>query len=194
MNVCSIWPFVLQTTVWPFVQQTTMNVCSIWPFTQISDDFYYLGICQCARYFVAALFKELALITIRKMWVLESRSRTSRSQSRLLSQSLDLVSKFEPGLGLWGYGFDYITDVHYSCPPSKQAQKVSFISIQTGCHNRTHRNSQSKWEFEFESILLSNLLILYRANSVNSFRCLICLSNQHRIAFSTRKNCNLFAL
>jgi len=43
-----------------------MNVCSIWPFAQISD-IYYLGIWQCARYFVAALFKELALITIREM-------------------------------------------------------------------------------------------------------------------------------
>jgi len=45
-----------------------MNVCSIWPFAQISDDFYYPDIWQCARYFVAALFKELALITIREMW------------------------------------------------------------------------------------------------------------------------------
>ena len=44
-----------------------MNVGSIWPFAQISDDFCYLGIWQCARYFVAALFKELALITIREM-------------------------------------------------------------------------------------------------------------------------------
>jgi len=44
-----------------------MNVCSIWQFAQISDDFYHLGIWQCARYFVAALFKELALITIREM-------------------------------------------------------------------------------------------------------------------------------
>ena len=44
-----------------------INVCSIWPFAQISDDFYYLDIWQCARYFVAALFKELALITIREL-------------------------------------------------------------------------------------------------------------------------------
>jgi len=44
-----------------------MNVCSIWPFAQISDDFYYLGIWQYGRYFVAALFKELALVTIREM-------------------------------------------------------------------------------------------------------------------------------
>jgi len=58
-----------------------MNVCSIWPFAQISDDFllsWYLAICQIfwcsiiqgvsfnyhARYFGAALFKELALIAI----------------------------------------------------------------------------------------------------------------------------------
>jgi len=41
-----------------------MNVCSLYAFVQISDDLYYLDISQCARYFVAALFKELALITI----------------------------------------------------------------------------------------------------------------------------------
>jgi len=44
------------------------------------------------------------------MWGLESRSRTCRSWSRLLWQSLGLVSKFEPGLGLGGYGLDYITE------------------------------------------------------------------------------------
>jgi len=44
-----------------------MNVCSIWQFAQISDDFYYLEIWQCARYFVAELFKELASVTIREM-------------------------------------------------------------------------------------------------------------------------------
>jgi len=44
-----------------------MNACSIYPYTQISDDFYNLGIWQCARYVVAALFKELALITITEM-------------------------------------------------------------------------------------------------------------------------------
>jgi len=36
-----------------------MNVCSIWPIAQIPDDFYYVDIWQCARYFVAALFTEL---------------------------------------------------------------------------------------------------------------------------------------
>jgi len=44
-----------------------MNLCSIWPFAQISDDFCYLDIWQCARYFNTALFKELALITTREM-------------------------------------------------------------------------------------------------------------------------------
>jgi len=51
------------------------------------------------------------------MWGLESRSRTSRSRSRsrLLWQSLGLVSKSEPvlGLGLGGYGLDYITAIYY---------------------------------------------------------------------------------
>jgi len=95
-----------------------MNVCSIWPFAQISDDFYYLDICQCARYFVAALFKKLALITIREMWGLQSRSRSrksrSRFRSRFLWQSLGLVSKFKSGfgLGLGGYGLDSITLAH----------------------------------------------------------------------------------
>jgi len=59
-----------------------MNVCSIWPFAQISQDFYYLDIWQCARYFVAALLKELVSITNREIRGLESRSRTSRSRSR----------------------------------------------------------------------------------------------------------------
>jgi len=44
-----------------------MNVGSIWPFAQVSDDFCYLDNWQCVRYFVAALFKELALITTREM-------------------------------------------------------------------------------------------------------------------------------
>jgi len=96
----------------------TMNVCSIWPLAQISDDFYYLDIWQCGIYFVAALFKELALISIIEMWGLESRSRTSRSRprSRLSWQTLGLVSKFEPGLGLGvgGYGLDYITESEVS--------------------------------------------------------------------------------
>jgi len=41
-----------------------MNVCSIWPFAQISDDFYYLDIWQCARYFVAALFKKFEVSSL----------------------------------------------------------------------------------------------------------------------------------
>jgi len=31
-----------------------MNVCSIWPLAQILDEFYYLGIREWARYFLAA--------------------------------------------------------------------------------------------------------------------------------------------
>jgi len=85
-----------------------MNICSIWPLAQILDDFYYLDIWLCARYFLAALFKELVLITIIEN--VRSWSRTSRSWSRLLWQSFGLVSKFEPGLSLGGYDLDYITD------------------------------------------------------------------------------------
>jgi len=44
-----------------------MNVCCIWPLAQISDDFYYLNVWQCASYFDAAVFKDLALITIIEM-------------------------------------------------------------------------------------------------------------------------------
>jgi len=43
-----------------------MNICGICPSAQISDA-YYLGVWQCARYFVAAVFKEFALITSREM-------------------------------------------------------------------------------------------------------------------------------
>jgi len=46
--------------------------------------------------FFAAFFKELAVITIREMWGLESQSRTSRS--RYLWQISVSVSKLEPGL------------------------------------------------------------------------------------------------
>jgi len=48
-------------------RKVKINVCSIWPFAQILDDFYYLDIWQYAIYFVSALFKELALITIIEM-------------------------------------------------------------------------------------------------------------------------------
>jgi len=48
--------------------------------------------------FFAAFFKELAVITIREMWGLESQSRTSRSRSRYLWQISVSVSKLEPGL------------------------------------------------------------------------------------------------
>jgi len=48
-------------------RKVKMNVCSIWLLAQISDDFCYLDIWQCARYFVAVLFKDLALITIIEM-------------------------------------------------------------------------------------------------------------------------------
>jgi len=95
-------------------RKVKMNACSIWPFAQILDDFCYLDIWQCATYFIAALFKELALITIREMWCLQCRSRTSRSRSRLLWQSLGLVSKFEPGLGLRDCGLGYITELWMS--------------------------------------------------------------------------------
>ena len=76
---------------------------------------------------VPDILLQLALITIIEMWGLESRSRSrtsrSRSRSRLLWQSLDLglVSKFEPGLGLGGYGLDYITDTK-----SSQRELVKF--------------------------------------------------------------------
>jgi len=63
-----------------------MNVGNIWPFAQISDEFYYLGIWQCDRYFVAALLKKLALSTTRK----NVRSRVSVSAFVTMSRSRSL--------------------------------------------------------------------------------------------------------
>jgi len=64
-----------------------MNVSSIWPFAQISDDFYYLDIWQCGRYFVAALFKELALIiSIKKCELSVSNFNISVSVSAFMTK------------------------------------------------------------------------------------------------------------
>jgi len=65
-----------------------MNICSIWPFAQISDDFYYLDMWQCAIYFVAALFKESALITIIECEVSVSNFQVSASVSAFMTKSL----------------------------------------------------------------------------------------------------------
>ena len=76
--------------------------------------------------FCCSIIQGLALIAISEMWGLESRSpsRTSRSRSQVLwhSLGLGLVSKFEPGLGLGGYGLDYITAsrILHSTPVKKQ--------------------------------------------------------------------------
>jgi len=51
----------------------------------------------------AAFFKELALITIREMWGL------GLELSGLGFYGKVSVSKFQPGLG--GYGFDYISGI-----------------------------------------------------------------------------------
>jgi len=63
-----------------------MNVCSIWPFAQISDYFYYLDIWECARYFVAEIFK-LALITVRDFEVPVSNFQVSVSAFMTKSRS-----------------------------------------------------------------------------------------------------------
>jgi len=96
-----------------------MNDCGIWPFAQISDDFYYLGIWQCSRYFVAAFFKELALnyhqrnvrspvsVSVSKFrvsvsaFMTNSRSRSrleisARSRSRRLRSRLHHCTKDKP--------------------------------------------------------------------------------------------------
>ena len=75
-----------------------MNIYRIWTSAQISVA-YYLGIWQCARYVVAALFKELALISIREMWGLGL-------------ELPGLCLGFYDSLGLGGYGLDYITDAY----------------------------------------------------------------------------------
>jgi len=76
---------------------------------KFSDDFYYLDIWQCARYFVAALFKELALITIREMWGF--------------------------GLELPGLGFGFFDKVSVS---SRNLSQVSEITVSTTSLLATH--------------------------------------------------------
>jgi len=49
------------------MRKVKINLYSFWPFAQISDNFYYLNIWQCAIYFVAALFNELVLNIIIEM-------------------------------------------------------------------------------------------------------------------------------
>ena len=97
------------------MRKVKINVCSIWPLAQISDDFYYLDIWQCARYFVAALFKELAVSTIIEMWGLESRSGTSRSRSRLeiwaRSRSRRLRSRLHHCSSHWFLKFYYLPNI-----------------------------------------------------------------------------------
>ena len=83
-----------------------MKVCSIWPFAQISDDFYYLGIWQCARYFVAALFTGVSFnypqrnvrsrVSVSNFQVSVSAFMTksrSRLETRARSRSLRLRSR-----------------------------------------------------------------------------------------------------
>jgi len=107
------------------MKKVKLNVCSIWPLAQISDDFYFLDIWQCARYFVAALFKELALMTMMEMWGLESRleisgldlgfyvkvsvSSRSLSQVRSRSRTVAYVENFHGGFWVsivwWSFVF-----------------------------------------------------------------------------------------
>ena len=124
-----------------------MNVCSITSFAQVSYDVYYLDIWQCAKYFVATLFKELTLTTIREMWGLQSRSRTSRSRSRLLWRSFGrgFVSKFEPGLG--GYGLVYVTASYH--------KRMRFHHQETS--NRHAKRRWSPWYISFTRMVNSGL-------------------------------------
>jgi len=81
-----------------------MNVCSIWQFAEISDDLYYLSIWQCARYFVAALFKELALNCHQRSEV----SNFQVSVSAFLTKSrsrLEILARSRSRR----YGLDYVT-------------------------------------------------------------------------------------
>ena len=75
------------------------------------------------------------------MWGLESRSRTSKSRSRLLWQSLGLglVSKFEPGLGLGGYGLDYITGTCSSIEMLKECmvrERLGILVLRNDIRNK----------------------------------------------------------
>jgi len=79
-------------------RKVKMNVCRIWPSAQISGDFYYLGFGN---------VPDICCSIIQRV-SFNYHQRNVRSRSRLLWQSLVLVSKFEPGLE--GYGLDYITE------------------------------------------------------------------------------------
>jgi len=89
-------------------REVKMNVCSIWPFAQISDDFYYLGFGNvpdiCSSIIQGLCFNY------------HQRNVRSRVSVSAFMTNHGLVSKFKPGLGLGlgGYGHDYITDRHFS--------------------------------------------------------------------------------
>jgi len=91
------------------MRKVKINLYSFWPFAQISDNFYYLNIWQCAIYFVAALFNELALNIIIEMWGLGLELPGLGLGLGFYDKISVSVSKFEPGLRVGGYGLDYIT-------------------------------------------------------------------------------------
>ena len=83
----------------------------------------------------------------------QSRTSRSRSRSRLLWQSLGLVSKFEAGLGLGDYGHDYITGEN-----SEQGagwpgwKRVTGCGLCSGWH-KTNAQLATAVSHEYSSIL-----------------------------------------
>ena len=82
-----------------------------------------------------------------------SRSRTSRSRSWLLWQNLSLVSKYEPGLSLRGYGLDYITDISTS------------KNIMSGCKAESFPHSKFLKATQLTEIMTNNSISKVSRNS-----------------------------
>jgi len=83
--------------------------------------------------------------------ILQQRSNILVSGYDVINSTMTEIGKFKKRCRVWKNTAKTFTTVS---PRSKQAQIVIFISVRRGRHNRTHRNSQWKWEFE--SILLWN--------------------------------------
>ena len=108
-------------------------------------DFYYFDIWQCAIYFVVALFKELALITIIEMWGLG----LGLELPGLGFYDKVSVSSRNWGVGLGGYGLDYITagGIHlaFPCPCSAPLPLPADLHQHAWLLGRQHMHTFWRW-------------------------------------------------